>query len=116
MPDEVQANPTPEPSKLPPAAILAALLKLVEDVSAKVDAPRECWTREETAAALGMSLSAFGSLESSGGIGPMPLRFGTSDRFVRYRVQSIKDWVAAGAPHRTKWLAMEEATKRRRAG
>src|SRR5687768_9024371 len=81
---------TAPPTALPPAAALALLVRLVEELSAKVDrdAP-ELWTREQLAAALNISMSSLAALEASGGIGPQPLRLGGSGRIVRYRVEAV---------------------------
>jgi hypothetical protein len=95
---------------LSPAAALALLVRLVEELSAKVnrDAP-ELWTREQLAAALNISMSSLAALEASGGIGPQPLRLGDSGRIVRYRVEAVRAWLAAGAPPRQRWAAVEAA-------
>jgi predicted DNA-binding transcriptional regulator AlpA len=59
------------------------------------------------AALLGLSLSGFYGMKATGRIGPVPLHLG---RAVRYRADEIRAWVAAGAPPRQKWLAMQADT------
>jgi len=56
---------------------------------------------EAAAAALGISLRHFVGLEKSGRIGPMPIRLG---KCVRYSVDSLRAWGAAGAMPREQWL------------
>lgn len=57
----------------------------------------------ETAAALfGVSARHWWALHSSGRC-PMPIRFG---RAVRWNVAELRDWLAAGAPERSRWAAI----------
>jgi predicted DNA-binding transcriptional regulator AlpA len=42
------------------------------------------------------------AMRNDGRFAPLPLEC-SSQRCYRYREQEVKDWVAAGCPHRTKW-------------
>lgn len=98
--------------------VTAALVTAIDSLVARLaQPPTELWTREQLADALAISLRSLGELEASGAIGPEPLRLGGSPRLVRYRVDSVRAWLAAGAPHRSRWVAIEAAMKsQRRAG
>jgi len=52
------------------------------------------------------------SLNSSGRL-PRPLRFG---RTVRWYVEELRAWIAAGAPSRDKWEIMKETSPPQSAG
>ena len=54
---------------------------------------------EEVARLLGISTRHLWSLNSSGRL-PRPIRFG---RAVRWNLEELRAWLAAGAPERTKW-------------
>ena len=56
----------------------------------------------EVARLLGISERHLWALNSSGRV-PRPLRLG---RAVRWSVEELRDWIAAGAPERTRWEAM----------
>jgi len=61
----------------------------------------------EVAKLLGISTRHLWSLNSSGRL-PQPVRFG---RAVRWRADEIRDWLAAGAPERSRWETMREGNK-----
>ena len=56
------------------------------------------------AAWLSMSATAFRTQEAAGRIGPCPVRFGRSVRYVRCELER---WAASGCPRRADWLAGE---------
>ena len=56
------------------------------------------------AASLSMSATAFRTQEAAGRIGPRPVKFGRSVRYVR---SELERWGAAGCPRRADWLAGE---------
>ena len=60
----------------------------------------------ELARALGISLRHLCKLESSGHLGPRPVRLGRS---VRYDMEEVLAWLAAGAPDRHSWQKCKEA-------
>jgi predicted DNA-binding transcriptional regulator AlpA len=45
------------------------------------------------------------ALDSSGRLGPMGISLGRSRR---WRVAEIRSWIAAGAPPRSRWIAMQQ--------
>lgn len=64
------------------------------------DLPRLAVTRKVLAAMLGLSERKIVELEVTSMIGPTPIRFGRS---VRYVVSEISRWLDAGAPDRAEW-------------
>ena len=58
----------------------------------------------EVAERLGISERHLWALNSSGRL-PRPVRFG---RAVRWPVEELRDWLAAGAPERSRWEAMRK--------
>ena len=65
------------------------------------------------AAWLSMSATAFRTQEAAGRIGPRPVRFGRSVRYVR---SELERWAAAGCPRRVDWLARGKDGDARPAG
>ena len=61
---------------------------------------------EGAAEMLGISPTAFKSLERTGGIGVMPVELGTCRRRL-YSVYELRRWAEAGCPTREKWQAMK---------
>ena len=57
----------------------------------------------DAAKLLGISERHFWSMHSTGRLGPRPIALG---RAKRWRVDELRAWLAAGAPSRDKWLAM----------
>jgi predicted DNA-binding transcriptional regulator AlpA len=53
---------------------------------------------------IGISESHFHALRRTWRFGPRPIKLGRS---VRFRVDEIKAWIAAGAPPRAKWEGMK---------
>jgi predicted DNA-binding transcriptional regulator AlpA len=53
---------------------------------------------------LGVSMAHLFALKSSGRFGPQPIRFGRS---IRYRVDELKAWLAAGAPSLERWRILK---------
>jgi predicted DNA-binding transcriptional regulator AlpA len=45
------------------------------------------------------------SLDSSGRLGPMAVSLGRSRR---WRLAELRSWIAAGAPPRSRWIAMKQ--------
>ena len=44
------------------------------------------------------------AMDATGRLGPRPFRLG---RAVRWRLAEVEAWIAAGAPPRDRWLAMQ---------
>jgi predicted DNA-binding transcriptional regulator AlpA len=59
----------------------------------------------EAARLLDISERHLWALHSSGRLGPRPTALGRSKR---WRVEELRAWLAAGAPSRDRWLAMNE--------
>lgn len=57
---------------------------------------------------LGISRRHAQALDSSGRLGPTPIKLGRS---ARWDVASIREWVAAGCPIRAKWVTMREGRR-----
>ena len=60
-------------------------------------------TGVEAAATLGVSRAHFYRMHNQGKV-PMPVRLGGS---VRWRVEELRAWIAAGMPSRREWNAMQ---------
>jgi excisionase family DNA binding protein len=60
------------------------------------------WTAAQVADALGVSVRLLYKLQASGRL-PRPISFG---RAVRWRREELEEWLAAGAPERSRWEAM----------
>jgi len=65
-------------------------------------------TADEVANLLGISTRHLWSLNSSGRL-PRPVRFG---RAVRWPIDELRAWLAAGAPERSRWETIREAGER----
>ena len=63
---------------------------------------------KELAKLLSVSLVHLRRMDASGKL-PRPNRLGAC---VGWRVDEIKDWVAAGSPSRAKWIAVVAASKK----
>lgn len=61
---------------------------------------------KDAARLLGVSRSHFYGLDSSGRLGPMPVKLGKS---ARWRRDELERWVASDCPPRERWQAMKEA-------
>ncbi len=61
----------------------------------------------EVAKLLGISQRHLWALNSSGRL-PRPVRFG---RAVRWPVEELRAWLAAGAPERSRWEAMRKGAQ-----
>ena len=61
--------------------------------------PKLLLTASEAARWLGISRAHFYRMHNAGKI-PLPVRLGGS---VRWRVDELRAWVAAGMPHRGRW-------------
>lgn len=66
-------------------------------------------TTEELASLLRVSPRHIQRQESAGKIGPKPVRFGKSKRYVLDGLNGIRAWLAAGAPDRREWEARRRA-------
>jgi len=68
------------------------------------------WTlsAEELARHLGVSKRHVSAMNSAGKL-PAPIRFGRS---VRWLADEIREWLAAGAPHRDRWETMKSGGRR----
>ncbi|QOJ03675.1 MAG: helix-turn-helix domain-containing protein [Planctomycetia bacterium] len=64
-------------------------------------------TTEELAELLRVSIRHIQRQESAGKIGPKPVRFGKSKRYVLDGPNGIRAWLAAGAPDRREWEARQ---------
>lgn len=62
----------------------------------------------DAARILGIGRTKFLEMHKTGCLGPMAIQFGK--RKV-WRVLDLKNWVAAGCPHRDKWLDMKGGTR-----
>ena len=60
---------------------------------------------DEAARLLGIGKTTFYQLCSSGRIGPMAIKFGRRSLF---RLDELRDWVAADCPPRVKWQAIRK--------
>ena len=63
---------------------------------------------DEAARLLGIGKTTFYQLCSSGRIGPMAIKFGKRSLF---RLDELREWVAADCPPRVKWHAMKDNLK-----
>lgn len=63
---------------------------------------------EASAQLLGISRSHFYGMDSSGRLGPMPIKLGKS---TRWRRDELERWVTSDCPSRQKWQAMKEASR-----
>jgi len=55
---------------------------------------------------LGISERHFWACHSSGRLGPRPIAFG---RAKRWRLDELREWLAAGAPDRNEWDAIQRS-------
>jgi hypothetical protein len=62
---------------------------------------------EGGASMLGISPTAFKSLDRTGQIGPMPIELGICRRRL-YCVSELRRWAEAGCPTREKWQAIKD--------
>ena len=62
---------------------------------------------EDAASMLGISVTAFKSLDRTGGIGPMPVKIGTLKRRL-WSVCEVRRWAESGCPTRERWQGMKE--------
>lgn len=63
---------------------------------------------ESFASMLGISVTAFKTLDRAGQIGPMPVKLGTLQRRL-WSISEIRQWVEAGCPIRHIWQGMKES-------
>jgi excisionase family DNA binding protein len=63
---------------------------------------------KETAQLLGIGVTTFYHLCSSGRIGPMALKFGKRSLF---RIDELREWVKADCPSRDRWQAMKKTRR-----
>ena len=61
-------------------------------------------TAEDAASQLSISKAHFYRMHNAGKI-PLPVRLGGA---VRWRVEELRAWIAAGMPSRQRWQAMQE--------
>lgn len=59
---------------------------------------------KESAIKIGIGRSLFYSLNSSGKLGPMPIKLG---RRTLWSAKELENWVEAGCPCREKWLKIK---------
>lgn len=64
-------------------------------------------TLSELAELLRVSHRHLERLEAAGKIGPRPIRFGRSKRYLLDGTGGIRAWLAAGAPDRREWEARQ---------
>lgn len=61
--------------------------------------------RPTVAAVLGVSATLLDSMDKNGLLGPQSVRFGGS---VRWNLDELRRWAAAGSPPRQHWQAIEQ--------
>jgi predicted DNA-binding transcriptional regulator AlpA len=71
-----------------------------------LDSDRLALPAKGAAALVGVSRAQWWKLHSSGKV-PLPVYLGT--KAPRWRVDELRDWLAAGAPDRATWLKLREA-------
>ena len=76
----------------------------MSNTSHATDSERLALPAADVAKLLGISERHLWSLNSSGRL-PKPVRFGRS---VRWNVEELRAWLAAGAPERSRWETMKE--------
>lgn len=91
--------PAPEAPADPLADILAELRDIRQALTVRRLDDRLALDATELAAALGVSERMVWTMNSSAEI-PAPARFHTRTCWI---VQEIRDWLAAGKPHREQW-------------
>ncbi len=72
-------------------------------------------TFAEAAELLNLSRSLLYEMDADGRLGPLPVRF-PKTRKALLRAKELTDWVDAGCPGRTKWLALQAGPALRLAG
>jgi predicted DNA-binding transcriptional regulator AlpA len=65
-------------------------------------------TSEQAADLCNLSITSWKTQARCGRVGPVPLRFGKSVRWVR---SELEDWIACGAPPRTQWMEYSQARR-----
>jgi prophage regulatory protein len=76
----------------------------MSNISHAIVPERLALTAYDVAKLLGISTRHLWSLNSSGRL-PKPVRFG---RAVRWNLEELRAWLAAGAPERSRWETMKE--------
>jgi predicted DNA-binding transcriptional regulator AlpA len=75
-----------------------------QEQSTTVNTPLPLTVNARNAARLlSVSTTHFYAMHNTGTLGPAPARYGGA---VRWVVQELKDWLAAGSPNREKWRAV----------
>lgn len=67
---------------------------------------QELINRKAAAKLVGVSTATWDRMSAAGKT-PAPLRF--SQRNVKWRLQELKDWIAAGCPERMTWESITKA-------
>ena len=60
---------------------------------------------DKAAGLCGVARSLWYTMHSSGRLGPLPIKLG---RRTLWRREELEDWVKAGCPERTRWVAMQK--------
>lgn len=77
--------------------------------SASGQIERLLWSAADLAVVLGVDRSTVWAWDSSGKLGPMPVKVGA--KFTRWRRREIETWIAEGCPGRGKWVQEHPATQ-----
>ena len=83
---------------------MAPVKLLVEALNMTVT--KHLLTADEAVGRLGISPAHFFRMNSSGQLGPRPIKLG--EKCSRWRAAELQAWVDAGCPSRDRWLAMLE--------
>lgn len=77
----------------------------METTNTPIVSARLALTAKDVAALLGISRAQLWKLHASGKI-PLPIYLGT--KAPRWRVEELRDWLAAGAPDRQRWESVKK--------
>lgn len=84
---------------------MTATLDAAPDPAIPTPVAPEGLSAAEASRLIGVSLSHFYQLHKTGRL-PLPIRLG---RAVRWRRSELMDWLAAGAPSRSRWQVIKGA-------
>jgi predicted DNA-binding transcriptional regulator AlpA len=103
---------------LPPTADpLATIVSLLERIAERVDCLKDTAATEaldpaSAARFIGISTSKLHELNGRGLI-PAPVNIGDSDRLPRWMRSELFSWLRAGAPSRSRWSLLRDASLRK---
>lgn len=78
----------------------------METTKTTIESSRLALRAKDAAGLLGISRAQLWKLHASGKL-PLPVRLGT--RAPRWRVDELRNWLAAGAPDRQTWQRMQRS-------